>query len=555
MTPTEPPSACRRRALLQALGASGFLAAWAALAGGSGAQTQTGADTPASGIRLAHDPFTCGVASGAPSRDGMVLWTRLDPRALPPGADGQALVDVTLQWEVAQDEHFRQEVQRGSGVAQQALGYSVHVEPQGLASNRWYFYRFRLGDAVSRVGRTRTLPEANAALQSLRLAYASCQKWEDGYFAAWRHMAAEGVDGVLFLGDYLYEYPALKSRVRVPPGGWMLTLDEYRARYALYKSDPDLQAMHAAAPWWVIWDDHEVQNDYAGLQAGDSGPTSPEVADFAQRRAAAYQAYFENMPLRRSALIEGVAGLGRGAEMRIYSQARFGTLASLLMLDTRQYKDPQPCGAPGKTGSAMFTPAFCKTWPAEGRSLLGRAQEQWVDQTLASPSVQEARWTLLGQTTLLGQRDFGTGRDLRLWNDGWDGYPAARQRLLGSLQRHRVPNPVVLGGDVHEHWVGHVKADYNAPDSASVAVEFCGAGITSHAGNSKRSAEQLARNPHFIYAEAEHRGYGVLDLTPQRLSVRLRGLDDATRKDSAIQTLASFEVEAGRAQVRRTDPA
>ena len=538
-----------RRAVLKALGASGFLAAL----GGSASHAQTSVSGTHAGaaLRLQGDPFTCGVASGAPSADGMVLWTRLDARSLPGTTDGRPLEVVPVLWEVAHDEQFRQVVQSGQATATQALAYAVHVEPVGLPSDRWYFYRFRVGDATSRVGRTRTLPRAQSAVGSMRLAYASCQKWEDGHFAAWRHMAAEGVDGVIFLGDYLYEYPALKSRVRVPPGGWILTLDDYRARYALYKSDADLQAMHAAAPWWVIWDDHEVQNDYAGMQAGNSGNASPPVEDFAARRAAAYQAYFENMPLRRSALMEGLAGLVRGAELRIYNHARLGQLASLLMLDTRQYKDPQPCMAPGSRGSAFFTPAACKRWSAPERSMLGRAQEQWVDQTLASPVVQGTRWTLVGQTTLLGQRDMGTGQDVRLWNDGWDGYPAARQRLVASLQRHQVPNPVVLGGDVHENWVGHVLADYSSLDSASIGVEFCGTGITSHASSSARTAEQLARNPHFIYADAAHRGYGMMDLTPERLTVRLRGLDDATRKDSGIQTLARFEVEAGKPQVLR----
>ena len=561
-TPHPPPPLARvqRRAVLRALGASGFLAAWGGGPGLTGAPALAQAVVgSASSIRFASYPFTCGVASGAPAADGMVLWTRLDARALPGGlarGSGEASA-IPVVWELAHDEAFHTGVQRGEALARPELGYAVHVEPTGLESDRWYYYRFRAGDASSPVGRTRTLPAPQADVQRLRLAYASCQKWEDGYFAAWRHMATEQVDAVVFLGDYLYEYPARNSRVRVPPGGWVVTLDDYRARYALYKSDPDLQAMHAAAPWWVTWDDHEVQNDYAGLQGGNSGATSPAVADFAARRAAAYQAYFENMPLRRSALMRGLQGLAQGAELRLYGHARYGQLASVLMLDARQYKDPQPCNPPGSVGSRIVNPAQCKDWSNPQRSVLGMAQEQWLGQTLGSAAVREARWTVLGQSTLLGPRDFGSGTEQRLWNDGWDGYPAARQRLIDDLQKSAAPNPVILGGDVHEHWVGHVLADYQQPHSPAVAVEFCGAGITSNAGNAQnaaqRTAAQRARNPHFIYAESEHRGYGIADFTPERLSVTLRGLDDVTRQDSGIQTLARFAVEAGSSRVRRVD--
>ena len=492
--------------------------------------------------RLSQDPFYCGVASGSPTADGVVLWTRLDPRAIRPAADGT----VAVGWELAHDAQFARVVQRGQSLASAALGWSVHVDLGGLEPARGYHYRFVLGDAVSPTGQTRTLPSSGSDIAHVRLAYASCQKWEDGYFSAWRHLRTDQPDFVLFLGDYIYEYPGTGSKLRKPGGGWVLTLDDYRARYALYKSDPDLQAMHAACPWIMTWDDHEVQNDYAGLQAGDG---LVGALDFATRRAAAYQAYYENMPLRASVLTQALGGLAMGAEMRLYGQLRFGKLAHLYLLDARQYKDPQVCNPEGKTGSSIVRQETCAAWNDPGRSLLGAPQEKWLANALASAGSAGAKWNVLGQQTLLGPRDFAIGPAQKFWNDGWDGYNAARGRLTRALQQPGVSNPVVLGGDVHENWVGHVLADYARPDSAKVGVEFCGTSITSRSGKADSSAALLQENLHFVFANAQHRGYGLADFTPGALQVRLRALDDVTRQDSGVQTLATFAVEAGRSEV------
>jgi alkaline phosphatase D len=303
----------------------------------------------------------------------------------------------------------------------------------------------------------------------------------------------------------------------------------------------------------MTWDDHEVQNDYAGLAPGDGVPPGGWGAmGFAARRAAAYQAYYENMPLRAATLTQALAGLGQGAEMRIYTRLDWGRRASLYLLDTRQYKDPQVCSKEGRPGSAMVTPARCPAWLDAQRSMLGLQQERWLDGQLAQAGARGTTWNVLCQSTLLGQRDVSSGADPRLWNDGWDGYSAARARLTAALQQHQVPNPVVLGGDVHENWVGHVLADYRQPDSAVVGVEFCGTSISSHAGKNAHSAEQLARNPHFIFADTQHRGYGLATFGAKALEVELRGLDDVTRKDTAVSTLARFRVQAGRARIERT---
>jgi alkaline phosphatase D len=495
-----------------------------------------------------YDPFSLGVASGSPQPDSVVLWTRLlAPSRFNP-LQGDA---IAVRWEVADDDGFKRIVRRGEASALAALAHSVHVEVTGLQPDRWYHYRFMSGQAVSAVGRTRTLPAPGAVVSRLRLSYASCQRWEHGHYGAWRHMLAEQLDLVMFLGDYIYEYPNATAAIRsFPTLGWVQTLAEYRERHALHRSDPHLQAMHAACPWLMTWDDHEVQNDYAGRQAGDGFPLGMNAAsDFAARRAAAHQAYYEHMPLRAGEFARSLAA-GDGAdaaELRLHTRYRFGQLADLLLLDARQYRDPQVCGPRGRP-AGMVRPADCAAWNDPGRSLLGAAQERWLEESLAQAG---GGWTVIGQQTLFGQRDNLAGAAQAYWNDGWDGYRAARTRVTDSLQRHAVANPVLLGGDVHENWVGHVKADYDRPDSRAIGVEFCGTSITSRPKAPERLLARLAENPHYVFADAAHRGYGVVEFLPGQLTTSLRVLDDATRVDARISTLARFRVEAGRAQVER----
>lgn len=489
-------------------------------------------------LRLQADPFTAGVASGSPTDTTVVLWTRLLGEAV----RGDAL---PVRWEIAEDDRFTRIVQSGDAQALSALAHSVHVEVRGLAPDRWYFYRFHAGDFTSAVARTRTLPAPDAMVARLRLAYASCQRWEHGWFSAWRHLRADDPDLVVFLGDYIYEYPGAVRAVRPVSGGWALTLDDYRARYAQYKSDPDLQAMHRACPWLFTWDDHEVQNDYAGEQEGNAGPSLP---DFPRRRAAAYQAWYEHTPVPASVLTRALEGLASGHGLRIYGERRFGQLAQLLLLDGRQYRSPQACTRGGRSGSSKVNPLDCAALADPARTMYGHEQEQWLAERLAAGG---ATWTVLNQATLFGPRDFVPGPGTLVWNDGWDGYPAARQRLVDDLQRTRAPNPVILGGDVHENWVGHVKADYARPESANVGVEFCGTSITSRTSEPEHLRNRWIDNPHFVYAEAQHRGYGLADFTPRQLEVALRVVDDIARQDSGISTDARFVVEAGRPLVQK----
>jgi alkaline phosphatase D len=492
--------------------------------------------------RLGSNPFALGVASGSPDHESVVLWTRLVSSSF---FSGLGNAPITVRWEMAHDEQFTRIARSGQAQALAELGHSVHVEAQGLEPDRWYFYRFMAGDAVSATGRTRTFPAPGAPAQRLRLGYASCQRWEHGYYAAYRHMREENLDALLFLGDYIYEYPNAANAVRSPGGGWTLTLDDYRRRYALHRSDAELRAMHAACPWLVTWDDHEVQNDYTGTQPGDSGPAVP---DFATRRAAAYQAFYEHMPLRASVLARGMAGLARGAEMRIYSQVRFGNLANLMLLDARQYKDPQACPKDGKPGSSYLDPATCPEWDDPKRTMLGAQQEAWLSSALSGGG---ASWNVIGQQSVFGARDARPGPQRFLWNDGWDGYGAARSRVTDMLRKSQAANPVLLGGDVHENWVGHVKADYNDPASTSLGVEFCGTSITSRSAGNERLPQRLAENPHFIFADNVRKGYGVAQFTPGQLTTTLRVVSDVTREDAGVETLAQFHVQAGRNVVER----
>jgi alkaline phosphatase D len=490
--------------------------------------------------RFGTDPFALGIASGSPTHDSVVLWTRLVGAQHPLEAG-----DMVVRWELAHDVHFQRVAASGQSIAVAALAHAVHAEVHGLESDRWYYFRFLAGDAVSATGLTRTFPAPGAPANRLRLGYASCQHWEHGYYSAYRHMRTEVLDAVMFLGDYIYEYGGSSPAVRRVNSGPCVTLDAYRARYAHYKGDPDLQRMHAACPWLVVWDDHELQNDYAGSAPGFPGG---EGVDFAARRAAAYQAYYEHMPLRASVLTRALAGLASGAELRIYGSVPYGNLARFYLLDDRQYRDPQACTKGGAPGSSMVNPQDCALWNDPRRTLLGMQQEHWLEQTFMGSTSQ---WNVLGQQTVFGRRDLRTGPGQALSNDGWDGYGAARSRLTNAFQRHAVRNPVILGGDVHANWVGYVKADYARPESAKLGVEFCGTSITSRGGTNERLAEVLAKNPHFVFADRERRGYGVVEFTPNQLTTTLRAVTDVTQADSGIETLATFTVPHGRPVLER----
>jgi alkaline phosphatase D len=474
---------------------------------------------------FAANPFSLGVASGYPSPDGVVLWTRLGAVLDP--------VPVPVRWEIAADEAMKSIIFSGETTADAAWAHSVHVEVKGLSPERWYWYRFMTAGAQSAVGRTRTAPAPDAAGPRLRFAFASCQQYEQGYFSAYRHIAADAPDLVAFLGDYIYESTWGRDHVRKHDAAEPYTLGDYRARYALYRSDPDLQAAHAACPWILTWDDHEVDNDYADDRPEDG----MERAPFLERRAAAYRAYYEHMPLPDRMR-------PKGPDMRIHTHLDWGRLARFHILDTRQYRSWQACPRKGRRGgSNTIDIEQCEPLPRPGRSMLGRAQERWLEQNLGESS---AAWNVLAQTTPMAQFDTKPGPGRRAWTDGWDGYPAARQRLFQTLSEKNVSNPVVLGGDVHSFNVNQLKLDFDDPASAVVASEFVGTSVTSQAWSQDRLDRYRPDNPHMLLVDSRYRGYVRAEVSPRRFQAELRAMESVQTRDAACNTLAAFVVEDGK---------
>lgn len=466
--------------------------------------------------------FALGIASGHPRPDRLVLWTRLS------GADLPAKVDVS--WELAHDEAFTRVAARGTEVADATWGHSVHAEPHGLEAGRGYWYRFTALGQRSPVGRTRTAPAVDAAAP-LRFAIASCQRWDHNHYAAWRHLAAQDLDLVLFLGDYIYEYASPPTALRLHDGPTALTLDDYRARYAQYKGDPALQAAHASAPWITVWDDHEIENDYAS--ATPQGGPEPL---FASRRAAATQAYWEHMPFPK-------AWRPRGSELRLYERYDWGRLARIHTLDDRQYRDVQACPRRGRSGSNTVLRKECDALVDPQRSLLGAQQERW----LADGWDTQRPWNLVAQQTLMARFSWtDPAQGGTYWTDGWDGYAASRQRVLQGVAERKLPGTVVLGGDVHAHYVADLKVDYDDTKAPVVASEFCGTSISSNGMAQARVDAALPHNPHLHHARSDQRGYVSFRLDAKQLQAQLHAVLDPKNPGSEVNVAARFVVELGR---------
>ena len=484
---------------------------------------------------IRHNPFLLGVASGSPSPDGFVLWTRLLSAT---GGEPLPAGPIEVRWELALDAGFHQIVRIGTALAQPAAAHSVHVEVAGLDAlpdaAPHYWYRFRVADAISATGRTRTLP-ARGSQAALRLALASCQNWEHGYFSAYRHMAAEPLDCVLFVGDYIYEYGINQGRVRQHNSATCTTLDEYRARYSLYKSDPDLQLAHAAFPWLVTWDDHEVENDYA-----DDRAASSRGARFLAKRAAAYQAYWEHMPLRQ-------AQKPRGPNAQLYRRYAWGQTANLHLLDARQHRDYQVCTPPDQGGSRTMRLHDCPDRKDPRLTLLGEQQEAWLKAGLKR---SQARFELVGQASMMAQMRMPAQRAPepqvadRFWNDSWDGYPAARARLLAEWGAKK--NVISMGGDVHASYASNLVSDFDNPTAPALATEFVGTSISSPSWSQAVTERVLSHNPHTKFGKSDRRGYTVLEVQGELARAHLRVIDDARQRETAVSTAASFVVAAGK---------
>jgi alkaline phosphatase D len=495
------------------------------------------AATPIARAQVAGDPFTLGVAAGDPWPDGFVIWTRLATAPLEPGG-GMGSEPVEVAWEVASDPRFAGIARHGTALARAEAAHAVHVEVAGLAPGRPWFYRFRARGHASARGRARTAPAPGAAPARLGLALAGCQHYEHGFFTAWRHIAEEPeLDLVFHYGDYIYEYAGrpIGSRgwggvVRSHLGGETLTLEDYRRRHAQYRLDPDLQAAHAAHAFAVSFDDHEVENNWAGpigQRFPRLGPHPPELLrDFALRKAAAFRAWYEHMPVRAAARPEGPA-------ITSVRRLRYGRLATLHVLDTRSFRDDQPCGDRGGPP--------CEEVARTAAQMLGAAQEAWLLDGLAGA---EGWQVLAQQVPVMPHRSAAGGISM----DKWDAYPAARARLIQGLAERRVADPVILSGDVHQARIGTLHRDPGDAASPAIASEFVATSISSEGDGAdapNRAAEYRAANPHLAFLHGR-RGYTRLDLTPGRLEARCVSLEHVTRAGAPAATAGRFVVERGR---------
>jgi alkaline phosphatase D len=485
--------------------------------------------------RLADDPFMLGVGSGDPTPNSVMLWTRLAPKPVEElgGMTGER---VNVRWEVAEDEQFSRIVKNGQSVAAPELGMSVHADVDGLTPDRWYFYRFLIANGQSPVGRTRTAPAAGATTP-LRFAFASCQQYETGYFTAYQHMAKEGrLDLVAHLGDYIYEYSGYTGgdgRPRKYATAEVRTLDQYRARYAQTKSDKDLIAAHAAAPWVVTWDDHEVDNNDAGLK-GENNMESEEQMRI--RRAAAYQAWWENQPVR-------VPRVRSWTDLNITRRVEWGSLATFHVLDTRQYRTDQNCNEGNKD-------VPCGEWGNPAHTMMGAEQEKWLDAGMAA---SRARWQVLANQVRIAPYDQKAGDGQRFAMDTWAGYPAALDRLLKTIETRAPNRTVALTGDIHTNWVNELPLKRERPNDTKVAAEFIGTSITSGGDGSDlvTPAQQvLAENP-FCKWFNNRRGYCVCEVSSDEWRATYKTVDFVAKPDSPIKTAAQFAVRNGRPGIEK----
>lgn len=497
-----------RRALIK--GAAG-LAALAFL--GAGCVRKSAVNV----ARTAHNPFLLGVASGEPATDGFVLWTRLT---------GINAGDVEVGFEIAEDESFRRIARKGRTTAFEHRAHAVHLEVGGLDPGRPYWYRFHLAGATSRIGRTITI---GLNPDHLRLALTSCQHFEQGFFSAYADMYAKQVDAVVQVGDYIYEKsfgtgPNVRSFGSPNP----VTLDDYRARHALYRTDPHLALAHARLPFIVSWDDHEVENDYGGLYGG-----AHQGDQFLRLRAAAYRAYFEHMPL-------SPASLKTNASVQLYRAFRWGNLARLVVLDTRQYRTARPCTTPEERGGRVVEHCADALDPAA--TMLGIPQERWLDRQLADSNEQ---WALIAQQTLFSRLFLPQGREA-LYSDVWDAYGSGRERLLTSVARNGIANPVILSGDVHSFWANDVRRDFGWEHSQTVATEIVTSCLASRNGPEALFGSAKALNPHVRFLDNHNAGYALLDIDRNAIRVDFRRVHNLADADSGTDSLATVAIEAGK---------
>jgi len=508
-----------------------------ALAAGAGAA----ATSPAAAFArrpaepfLTAGAFPLGVAAGAPSTNEIVLWTALE------GVRGNAKVKL----EVARDAGFRNVVLARDVRVPAVRDHTVHTRVTGLRPGEQYFYRFHTKTTDSIAGRFRTARPADSA-EPVRIGVFSCQDYQAGYWPAHGALAREDdLDLVLCLGDYIYEqtyYDGPRAgqdktggRYRPSDPAYVVTLDEWRAKYRLYKADPQLQAMHAAHPVLATWDDHEVEDNYAG-DGRDSAKTDTLPYDFKERKRAGYLAFFEYMPRLRK----------RPVSTDIYGSVALGRNAEVFLLDQRQYRDPQPCD------DALATP--CPDSTAPGRSYLGAAQKAWFKDAVPRSA---ATWKIVANPLMIMSLDSAPGVPLNM--DSWDGYQAERQEVLEHFAAAGVENLSFMTGDIHTFFAGNVHTNGRATGTP-IGTEFVTGSISSLGLEDYVPAETLpvlqagipVTNPHIAYVEVKRRGYAVVEAHPDVLKVGYRAPESNATRDSRVSTIATFRVVAGNPAVER----
>ncbi|MEU7579103.1 alkaline phosphatase D family protein [Streptomyces sp. NPDC041068] len=542
MTPAGQQHAPELRAAARHLGRRRFLTVT-----GAAAALAFATNLPTAGVagaaeldarRISDNPFTLGVASGDPLPSSVLLWTRLAPAPYEPGG-GLPAERVTVHWELAHDARFRRVARRGTATAHPEFSHTVHVEVDHLEAGRTYYFRFRTGKWTSETGRTRTAPATGSRAGALTLAAVSCQAYHDGYFTAYKHLAQDDVDVVFHLGDYLYEYAvnavggARNYTDRTLPAHYnkeTQTLEDYRLRYALYKSDPDLRAAHAAHPFVVTWDDHEAENNYADdISENDDPP-----AEFLLRRAAAYRAYWENQPLRRPQL-------PNGPDAQLYRRLKWGRLAQFDILDTRQYRSDQAYGDKAHVpGPETDDPA---------RTITGATQERWL---IDGWRRSHALWNVVPQQVTFSQRKLDLNAQAKLSMDAWDGYRASRQRVLAGAKAADLENLMVLTGDVHVGYAFDIKADFDDTSSRTVGTEIVATSIASGKDGADRPANwdtYTRANPHLKFYNGR-RGYVTVSLGRDAARADFKTIDAVTVPGAPIKTAASFVTESGNPGLR-----
>ncbi|AKG20058.1 alkaline phosphatase D family protein [Calothrix sp. 336/3] len=479
-------------------------------------------------IKYSNYPFTLGVASGEPDASSVVIWTRLAPDPLNGG--GMPPYNVRVRWEVATDPYMRRIVAKGTEYALPELAHSLRVIVNGLNPDTVYWYRFIAGNEASPVGRTRTAPMVNAILNKFTFALVSCQHYEQGYYTAYKYAAQDDLNLIVHVGDYIYEggITTDPTRPRRHNSSEILTLTDYRNRHALYKTDTNLQAAHAACPWIVTWDDHEVENNYANsISEIDTEPDQDPII-FLQRRAIAYQAYYEHMPLRPFSRPVG-------ADMQLFRRLSFGNLATFHVLDTRQYRTDQPCGD--------GTKERCPENLNPNATITGQRQENWLFRGLKR---SQTKWNILAQQVPIAQRDMKPGEGGTYSMDKWDGYLASRERLIGFLEKQKPSNPISLAGDVHNNWAMDLKSDFDKPESAIVGSEFVCTSISSGGDGTDTNPTveaYLPDNPHIKFFNNQ-RGYVRCTLTPQLWQSDYLVVSGVTTPNGTVSKRASYVVES-----------